>query len=81
MKPDYLSPERAAELIPQGRVKQALLCPHCNMVLYVGERPHKRGRRKPASGSRRGASRAKRPVPAPTPTPPDDGRPAPFDAE
>lgn len=73
-KPDYLTPKRAAELIDCGKVPGSLLCPHCRMVLYVGEKPVARGRKRPAAGCRRGASRSKPPASDPIPAAPHNER-------
>lgn len=61
-KPDYATPERLGELIPPNLVHNALLCPHCRHVLYVGEKlltpaDRPQTRRPP----KKGASRSKPP--------------------
>lgn len=63
MKPDYLTPDRAAELIAHGTVPGHLLCPHCRHVLYVGVKNSPRGEKtRPRKPSPKGASRSKRPT-------------------
>lgn len=70
-KPDYLTPERAAELIPPNVVDSALLCPHCNHLLYVGEKLAGPGRLpRPKRARRKGASKATPPTAGPRPSPP-----------
>lgn len=61
MKPDYLTPERAADLIPLGRIDGHLLCPHCRHVLYVGQKLGSHPRPGHKKSARKGASRARRP--------------------
>lgn len=71
-KPDYATPERLAELIPPNVVHTALLCPHCNHVLYVGEKSPPRYRSRTVATRRKGASRAKPPDSPVTAAPPSD---------
>lgn len=60
-KPDYATPQRLGELIPPDLVHNALLCPHCNHLLYVGEKSGSQPRARPKRAPRKGASRAKLP--------------------